>query len=605
MSNSYWDKALLSRLSRRRLVGGLGGAGLGIAALSLIGCGGGKSQGGGGAKTASLAVSPVDTSKDGKPGGNWVFLPAAGVPTDPPNLDPLTTQLFGTDFHGHFIYSRAVKYKPGSIDTPQSGDVEGDAFSSWELSPDKLTLTFKLRDGMKFEPQAPVNGRAMTVGDVKWSWDRLAALHVARSSFVNSINSSAPIVSLQTPDAKTVVFKLAFPYVPILSLFAVSRGLVIEPIEAESKFDPRKEMHGSGPWMLTNYTPSVTLDYKRNPNFYMPNRPFIENISRPLIREYAAMLSQFEAGTIWQMNVNSADILPVKKRHPAMNLLSTGWDPTYSYAMSMDWKPNSPFRDARVRQALSMMIDRDAWIETFENVSAYRAEGVDVPTRWHTHIGGGDERYWLDPQGTKLGDGAQYFKLNPGEVKKLLQAAGKEGLAFPIGFQSGIEDKNAQILSAMLQQNGGLKPTLNPLDSATWTPNYHAGGGKWDGVTLLHPGNGADIDVWLDTRVRYNATQYVPYTEPLPIIDDLCKAQKQEFDEKKRASIIIDIEKEMAKQMYSVPTGGGPLASPGLAERHQLSWPWLSGFGYLQSFGGFTATEVYVHYWYDESKKTA
>lgn len=600
---SYWDSTLRGRISRRRLMGTSAGVGLGAALLAA--CGGGSDSGGNGANTASLAIKPVDTQKDGKPGGNWVFLPAAGIPSDPPSLDPLTTTLFGTDFHGHFIYSRAVKYKPGSIDSAQSGDVEGDAFSSWELSPDKLTLTFKLRDGMKFEPQAPVNGRAMTVDDVKWSWDRLAALHVARSSFVNSVSPSAPITSMTTPDAKTIVFKLAFPYVPILSLFAVSRGLVIEPVEAEAKFDPRKEMHGSGPWMLTNYQPSVSFEYKRNPNYYVANRPFIETISRPIIKEYAAMLSQFETGTIWQMNVRPEDVLPIKKRQPRMNLLSTGWDPTYSYAMSLDWKTTSPFRDARVRQAMSMMVDRDAWIESFENTAAYKAEGVDAPIRWHSHIGAGDDRYWLDPKSGKLGDASQYFKLDPANAKKLLQAAGKEGLAFPINFQAGSDDKNAQIMAGMLEQNGGMKPTLNSLDTATWNSTFHAGGGKADGASFLHPGNGADIDVWLDTRVRFGATQYVPYTEPLPIIDDLCKAQKQEFDEKKRTAMILDIEREMAKQMYSIPSGGGPLGTPGIAERHQLSWPWLSGFGYQQSFGGFTATEVYANLWYDESKKNA
>ena len=600
MPANYWIGAIQNRISRRRALASSAGLGLGAAALSLIGCGGSTQSGKQGPTGGSgLAIKPIDTTKQAKPGGSWVL----HHPADPPNLDPLSTQFFGTNFQGYFVYSRAIKYKVGSVDSPPRGEPEGDAFSSWELSPDKLALTFKLRNGLKFEPQPPVNGRPVTVEDVKWSWDRLSALHVSRSSFINSLNPDAPIVSMQTPDPQTIVFKLASPYVPIIAMFGVQRGFVIEPIEAESKFDPRNEMHGSGPWMLTKYTPSVGLEFKRNPNWYVENRPFIENISRPIIKEYAQQVAQFESGALAQVDVRQEDLLPLRKRQPKMLLLSTGWDLTYPYVVSFDWKPTSVFKDVRVRRALSMLLDRDLWIESIENLKAFKAEGIDVPTRWHSHFGAGDDRYWLDPKSGKLGEGSQYFKFNPDEAKKLLKAAGHEGMAFPVSFQAGIEDQSAQVLAGMWEQNGALKPSLNPLDNATWTKNYHAGGGKGDGVVPLHPGNGVDVDVWLDTRVRYNASPYVPYTEPLPKIDDLCKAQKKEFDEKKRTELILEIEREMALQMISVPSGGGPSSSPGLGERHQLSWPWLANFGYVQPHIGFPATEAFAHYWYDESKR--
>jgi len=599
---SYWIGAIQNRISRRRVLASSGGLGLGAAAISLIGCG--STQGGKQGPTGGpdLAIKPIDTTKQAKPGGTWV-LPH---PEDPPNLDPLSTQLYRANFQGYFVYSRPLKYKVGSIDAPPKGEPEGDAFESWELAPDKLSLTFKLRNGLKFEPQPPVNGRPVTIEDVKWSWDRLAAAHVARSSFVNGLNPDAPIVSIQTPDSRTAVFKLAFPYVPIVNLFGVQRGLVIEPVEAENKFDPRNEMHGSGPWMLTKYTPSVGFEYKRNPNWYVQDRPFIENISRPIIKEYSQQLAQFETGVIAQLDVRQDDLLPLKKRQAKMLLLSTGWDLGYPNVIDFDWKPSSPFKDVRVRRAFSMLIDRDLWIETFGNLKAYKDEGIDVSTRWHSHFGAGDDRYWLDPKTGKLGEGSQYFKFNPDEAKRLLKAAGQEGMGFPLTFQPSTEDKTAQVLAAMLQQNGGLKPTLNPLlDNTTWTTNYHAGGGKWDGIVTLNPGNGVDVDVWLDTRVRYNASQYVPYTEPLPKIEELCKAQKTEFDEKKRTALILDIEREMAIQMVSVPSGGQGIASPGLAERYQLTWPWFANFGYIQPHIGFPPTEAYVHYWLDESKKNA
>ncbi len=57
--------------------------------------------------------------------------------------------------------------------------------------------------------------------------------------------------------------------------------------------------------------------------------------------------------------------------------------------------------------------------------------------------------------------------------------------------------------------------------------------------------------------------------------------------------------RQMAVQLVSVP-------HPGIAERIQLTWPWLGNFGHFLAIeGGFLATEAYPHYWYDEAKKPA
>ena len=591
----YWTRTIASRrYARRKFLAGAAGVGAGALALGMIGCrgdGDGRESGGG----SGLLSKGVDSTKEAKPGGNLVL----AKPVDVLNIDPMTAADFLADFPSFLVSSRLVKYKSGTIDSPPVGDPEGDAADSWELSPDHLTLTFKLRNGLKFEPQAPVNGRDVTIDDVNYSWTQFSATHVARSNFLNSVNPDSPVLSLQTPDARTVVFKLKQPFVPIVSMFGAARGFVIVPKEAADKYNPRSEAHGSGPFMLTKYTPSVGFEYQRNPNWYMKDRPFFETISMPIIREYAQQLAQFESGAVWQFTPRPEDMIAVKKRHPQMRLLGTGWDAAYPIAHSMDWKTGSPFRDVRMRRALSMLIDRDLWIETFNDVEKYRSEGIELQTRWHSHFGAGDEKLWLDPKSGKLGEGSQYFKFNQAEAKKLISAAGSDGLEFPILWTGGTRDREIQVFSQMWRQNGGLNPTLKPLSRDERVTVCNVGGGKADGICGdLASGSGVDVDLWLDTRVRYGAGPYVPYTEPLPIIDDLCKAQKTEFDDKKRKDILLEIQKQMAVQMVSIPW-------PGLAESLGMSWPWLGNYGYvLPQNGGFPATEAYVHYWYDQSKKT-
>jgi len=610
MSDSYWTKVLGQRVSRR---GTMIAGGAATAAAIIAACGGKSSNSSGGGSSASsssaassgassaaaqstgLATKPLDTTAQAKMGGTWV-LPH---PEDPPNMDPLTTQFFGTNFQPHFAYSRLLKYKAGTIDAPPTGDVEGDAAESWELSPDKLQITFKLRPNLKFDPQPPVNGRAVSADDINWSWNTFSTKHVSRASFMNSLNADAPIISMQMPDDRTMVFKLARPYVPIVALFGVNRGFVVQPKEAEKQFDPRSSMHGTGPWMLTDYKPSVGMEYKRNPNYYRTDRPFIDNISRPIIVEYAQQVAQFDAGTVWQFDPRPEDLIPIRKRHEKMLLMATGWNDAYPTMLQFDWKANSPFMDERVRKAFSMLIDRDTWIETFNNVPAFKKEGINVQTRWHSHFSAGDSRYWLDPKGAKLGPGAANFKYDVQTAKQLLKAAGRDNHEFAMAFQSPAATTDQVAAFSDMFTSAGLKPTLKPLDRNTWTQQCHVGGGKWDGICAdLAAGAGVDIDVWLDTRVRFQGSQYVPYTTPLDKIDELCKAQKIEFDNNKRTDLVMQIEKEMANQMVAIPY-------PGIAERYQLTWPWLANFGYIQSeSGGYQAAESYVNYWYDASKKS-
>ena len=71
-----------------------------------------------------------------------------------------------------------------------------------------------------------------------------------------------------------------------------------------------------------------------------------------------------------------------------------------------------------------MLIDRDPWIDAFYNVSNFEAEGLPVDARWDSHYMAGEPPFWIDPKGDGLGEGAAYFKYNPEEAIKMIEAAG-------------------------------------------------------------------------------------------------------------------------------------------------------------------------------------
>jgi ABC-type transport system substrate-binding protein len=66
--------------------------------------------------------------------------------------------------------SRIVRYQVYKYPDRVRSEVIPDA-ASWEISPDGLTYTFKLRPNLKFDPRPPTNGRIMNSADVKWSWE--------------------------------------------------------------------------------------------------------------------------------------------------------------------------------------------------------------------------------------------------------------------------------------------------------------------------------------------------------------------------------------------------------------------------------------------------
>ena len=74
-------------------------------------------------------------------------------------------------------------------------------------------------------------------------------------------------------------------------------------------------------------------------------------------------------------------------------------------------------------------------------------------------------------------------------------------------------------------------------------------------------------------------------------------AQRRELDDKKRATILTDIQKEMALQMPSIPW-------PGAANGFSVAWPQLANYGVFRAPTDFESV-IWTRYWYDESKKPA
>src|SRR5262249_32676185 len=136
-------------------------------------------------------------------------------------------------------YACLVRQTPGYL-TPTSNKLDPDMTESWEISPDGLQIAMKVRQGVKFHNKAPVNGRAMDMDDVLFSWKRFVDKASNRVNVANSVNPGAPVLSLTAADANTIVIKLKEPVTYALELFAPYTGggnMAILPKETDSTFD--------------------------------------------------------------------------------------------------------------------------------------------------------------------------------------------------------------------------------------------------------------------------------------------------------------------------------------------------------------------------------
>ncbi len=399
------------RYSRRRL---LGVAGTGVAAAWLAACGDSKKPGG----AQTEGVTGVATPGGAAPATTVVQVQTGGIfrsliDEEPATLDPIAPSGGVGAQLGAFTYSRLLRFKAGK-NALADGSVEGDIVSRWE-QPDAGTLVMTLRDGVKLDPRAPTNGRVLTAEDIVTTWETFAAKGTYRTDLANAASKDAPITSVRAVDGKAIEFKLAQPDAQLLTTLASRFGLWILPKEAFSGgFDTKTEMRGSGPWLLEKYTPAVGFSFKKNPNYWESGHPLLDGVELPVVMDTAQAEAQFKAKNIHGGPalgggaVSETNILTFKK-----DLKDTRIDlhapqligPTLAFG----YREGSPFRDKRVRQAVSLLIDRDTFIEVFTNLKAFQDAGVKMKGYWATPLSAGWGPFWLDPKGSAFGPHAANF----------------------------------------------------------------------------------------------------------------------------------------------------------------------------------------------------
>ncbi|MGE0542257.1 MAG: ABC transporter substrate-binding protein, partial [Dehalococcoidia bacterium] len=439
----WGSRALSGRISRRRTLVLTG------AAAFVAACGGGDDGGDAGDGGASSATGAQPTSAAAqatagtpKAGGTFTWSDVGDAPIDPTNNPTYRAQTISG-----YTYGRLLKFKTGPTpDTAYNYEVMPDLAASHEISNDGLQLTFKLQPTAKFINKPPVNGHAVEAADVKASFERFqtAPKNTNKNAFGSPTNKI--VDTIETPDAKTVVVKLARPYAPILNLFANPQYLWIMPRETDAGFDPSKEAIGSGPWMIQSIEPDKAITLKRNPDFYEQGKPYIDTVIRAVIPETAQNIAQLQAGRLDTYGVPPQQKLEVERTNPNFQIIPS-IPTTYSF-ISPQQREGSPFRDVRLRRALSLAVDRKSLYDLVY------IEGMHITNAVPASMG----KWWVNAAGPDAGPGGEYFKYDPKAARDLLKAAGMENMPLRYIFANNAYgdtfNQSAEAVSGMLKEAG-------------------------------------------------------------------------------------------------------------------------------------------------------
>jgi peptide/nickel transport system substrate-binding protein len=329
---------------------------------------------------------------------------------------------------------------------------------SWEMV-DPSTWIFRLRQGVKFHNRPPVNGREMTSEDVKYSYELL-------KDKAQYANRAALVKEIQVLDKYTVRFDLALPDPKFYLNVVDSLSPVIVPREAvEAPGGLTQNPVGTGAFMLKEFAPGEGALLVRNPDYFLRDKdgrqlPYVDAVRLVFTKDAATEAALFRTRQLDVMRISTLDLLyELIKTVPDLQLYrvpSLGWG-DYGLTLALD---KAPYNDVRIRQALSMAINREVVAEVINRGDA----ALYGPFPWV--MAGYTQR--TDYAHANLGPNYEY---NPQKARELLATAG-----YPNGFDMELEwgEQQGWIYGEFVQLLArffgdiGVRVKLKQLDTSTW-----------------------------------------------------------------------------------------------------------------------------------------
>ncbi|MHB1132775.1 MAG: ABC transporter substrate-binding protein [Chloroflexota bacterium] len=220
---------------------------------------------------------------------------------------------------------------------------------SWQFSPDNLSLTLKLRKGVKFH-----TGREFVADDFKFNIER-----VRKTETNTQMRFGAEkITAIDVPDANTITLKFAEPNPAVWDMLETLYIVDRENID-NKEF---KQGIGTGPFKWVEWRPGERVVFERNPNYWQPNQPYLDRIELVMHKDPSALAVNLDAGSleIAEQPLDS-DLVRLRDGGKFSAAISEFWSDFY-YVGAVVNQP--PLNNKKLRQAINYAIDRERFAKT-------------------------------------------------------------------------------------------------------------------------------------------------------------------------------------------------------------------------------------------------
>lgn len=457
-------------------------------------------------KTGIVSESPVT--------GDWLL---RHVRSEPATLNPYTSSDANESLVNGFIYESLLEY-----DNQTLGHIPKLA-QSWTISEDKRQFTFVLKEGLHWQ-----DGKPLTTEDVLYSFDRARDPEVDAPHLRNYYKD---LTDVEVLDERTVKFTYAFPYFKALDMIG---GLSIIPRHIFKKGDfnthpAGRAPKGSGPYRFVKWETGKEIVLERYED-YWGKKHYIDRIVFKIINDETVALQVLKKREIdfmsltpiqWERQTGSTDFGGKfkKLRYPSQS---------YSY---IGWNSRNPlFADSRVRRALTMLLDRESFVQEI-----YYGLGIVVSGNFF--IDSPDYDRTIDP-----------WPYDPEAAVRLLEEAGwvdsnsdgtrdRNGIEFKFEFTfpsgSTTSEKIATVLKESLGKVG-IDMSIRKLEWALFTRILDDR--AFDAVILswVLPILADPYQVWHSSQAE-EGSNFVGFVNKEA--DRIIEEGRAEFDREKRAAM--------------------------------------------------------------------